>query len=160
MRVVILGVGNILLTDEGVGVHAVNRLVERYDLPAEVEVIDGGTSGMDCLDQIAGVDHLLIADAMRSGKEPGTITRLSDDQIQAFFKTRISPHQVGLSDVLATLNLHGLMPAHIVLIGVEPRSFATAMALSPDIQARLPQVVEGLVAELAAVGLAARPKAA
>jgi hydrogenase maturation protease len=159
MRVVILGVGNILLTDEGVGVYAVNELAARYDLPPEVEVIDGGTSGMDCLDQVSEADHLLIADAMRSKKEPGTITRLSGDQIPAFFKTKISPHQVGLSDMLATLNFHGLMPRNIVLIGVEPLSFATAMELSPPVQARLDDVVAALVAELATIGVTAQPKA-
>ena len=160
MRVVILGVGNILLTDECVGVYAVNELAARYDLGDEVEVIDGGTSGMDCLDQVSGADHLLIADAMRSHQEPGTITRLSGEQIPAFFKTKISPHQVGISDMLGTLNFHGLMPRNIVLIGVEPKSFATAMQLSPDIAARLPEVVAALVAELTALGITPRPKAA
>jgi hydrogenase maturation protease len=160
MRVVILGVGNILLTDEGVGVYAVNELLAHYDLPEEVDVIDGGTSGMDCLDQVSDADHLLIADAMRSKKEPGTITRLTGDQIPAFFKTKISPHQVGISDMLAALNFHGLMPRNIVLFGVEPLSFATAMELSPVIQACLPQVVAMLVAELKSLGLDIRPKAA
>ncbi|RAU20665.1 HyaD/HybD family hydrogenase maturation endopeptidase [Paramagnetospirillum kuznetsovii] len=160
MRVVILGVGNILLTDEGVGVYAVNELLARYDLPEEVEVIDGGTSGMDCLDQVSGADHLLIADAMRAKKDPGTITRLSGDQIPAFFKTKISPHQVGISDMLAALNFHGLMPANIVLFGIEPQSFATAMELSPGIAAILPQVVDMIVAELKTLGLSVRPKAA
>ncbi len=160
MRVVILGVGNILLTDEGVGVHAVNQLVARYRLPPEVDVIDGGTSGMDCLDQVSGADHLLIADAMRSKQEPGTITRLSGDQIPAFFKTKISPHQVGVCDMLATLNFHGLMPKNIVLIGVEPKSFDTAMELSPEIAARLSAVVDALVAELTSIGVIVSPLAA
>ena len=160
MRIVVLGVGNILLSDEGIGVHAVNRLEALYDLPTEIEIIDGGTSGMDCLDQVSGADYLLIADAMRSKQVPGTITRLSGDQIPAFFKTKISPHQVGISDMLAALNFHGLMPKNIVLIGVEPLSFATAMELSPDLAARLPDVVAALVTELTGLGLAPRPKAA
>ncbi|OAN50668.1 hydrogenase 2 maturation endopeptidase [Paramagnetospirillum marisnigri] len=160
MRVVILGVGNILLTDEGVGVHAVNELTARYDLPDEVEVIDGGTSGMDCLDQVSDADWLVIADSMRAKKEPGTITRLTGDEIPAFFKTKISPHQVGISDMLGTLNFHGLMPRNIVLLGVEPKSFATAMELSPDIAAVLPKVVDMLVAELVAIGVPPKPKAA
>lgn len=152
MRVVVLGVGNLLLSDEGIGVHAVNALIEGYDLPAEVSVIDGGTSGMDCLDQIAEVDHLIIADCMRSKKPPGTITRLSGEQIPAFFKTKISPHQVGLSDVLATLNLHGIMPANIVLIGVEPASFELSMTPSPTVAPVLPQLVATICAELTAIG--------
>ena len=74
-------------------------------MPAEVEVIDGGTSAMDCLDRIAGSDLLLIADCVRWGREPGALVRLGDGELQAFFRTRISPHQVGLSDVLATLDI-------------------------------------------------------
>ncbi len=160
MRVVVLGVGNILLSDEGIGVHAVTELARRYELPPEVEVVDGGTSGMDCLDQVAGVDLLLIADCMRSKQPPGTITRLGGDRLQAFFKTRISPHQVGLSDVLATLNLHGIAPKQTVLIGVEPVSFALGLEPTPEIAARLPALLDALVAELAAFGVAPRPRQA
>jgi hydrogenase maturation protease len=160
MRIVVLGVGNILLSDEGIGVHAVNRLVELYDLPEEVEVIDGGTSGMDCLDQVSEADHLIIADCMRSKKEPGTITRLTGDQIPAFFKTRISPHQVGLSDMLGALNFHGLMPRNIVLFGVEPLSFDLSMEPTPTVGARLPELVELLAGELAEIGIPVARKAA
>jgi hypothetical protein len=92
-RAVVLGVGNILLSDEGIGVHAVNALEARYEIPAEVEIIDGGTSAMDCLDRIAEADFLLIADCVRGGREPGSLVRLGDGELQAFFRTRISPHQ-------------------------------------------------------------------
>ena len=71
---------------------------------------------------------LLIADCVRSGREPGTLIRLGDGELQAFFQTKISPHQVGLSDVLATLALHGLSPARTVLIGAEPKSFALGLS--------------------------------
>ena len=160
MRVVILGVGNTLLTDEGVGVYAVLELAERYDLPETVEIIDGGTSGMDCLDQVSGADVLVVADCMRSGKPPGTITRLDGDKIPAFFKTRLSPHQVGLSDMLGALNFHDMLPKAIVLIGVEPLSFELGMELSPVVAPVLPAVVDALVAELSRIGLPAVPKAA
>lgn len=160
MRIVVLGVGNILLSDEGVGVHAVNRLTELYDLPDGVEIIDGGTSGMDCLDQVSEADHLIIADCMRSKKEPGTISRLTGEQIPAFFRTRISPHQVGLSDMLAALNFHDMMPKNIVLYGVEPESFALGMEPTPTIAARLPELVDRLAAELGELGAAPRRKAA
>jgi hydrogenase expression/formation protein len=161
MRVVVLGVGNILMSDEGVGVHAVTALERRYDLPDTVEVIDGGTSGMDCLDRIADADLLLIADCVRSkDKAPGTITRLADDEINAWFKTRISPHQVGLSDVLAACAFHGISPRKVVLVGVQPESFETRMELTPTVAAVLPQVLERLVAELAAMGIDAARKAA
>jgi hydrogenase maturation protease len=161
MRVVVLGVGNILMSDEGVGVHAVEALAETYAIPDEVEIIDGGTSGMDCLDRIAEADLLLIADCMRSkGKAPGTITRLADDEINAWFKTKISPHQVGLSDVLAACCFHGISPKKVVLVGVQPESFDTAMELTPTVAAVLPQVIERLVAEVADMGITLTRKAA
>ncbi len=159
-RVVVLGVGNILLSDEGVGVHAVNALTERYDLPADVETIDGGTSAMDCLDQIAGCRLLVIADCMRSNREPGAITRLADNDLHAFFRTRISPHQVGLSDVLATLSIHGLLPARLTLIGMEPKSLALGLRPTPEIESRLPAMVDALVAELESAGIKPSPRAA
>lgn len=161
MRVVVLGVGNILMSDEGVGVHAVEALSRDYDLPDCVEVIDGGTSGMDCLDRIAESDLLLIADCMRkSGAEPGDITRLEDDEINAWFNTRISPHQVGLSDVLAACVFQGIAPRRVVLVGVQPASFDTAMTLTEKVAGILPDVVGRLVAELTAIGLTVTPKAA
>lgn len=161
MRLVVLGVGNILMSDEGIGVHAVTALMDGYDLPDCVEIIDGGTSGMDCLDRIADADLLLIADCMRkAGAQPGDITRLADDQINAWFKTKISPHQVGLSDVLAACCFHGISPKKVVLIGVQPASFDTSMELTPAIAAVLPRVIDDLLAELAAFGITATAKAA
>ncbi len=157
MRAVVLGVGNILLSDEGIGVHAVNALAARYEIPAEVEVVDGGTSAMDCLDRIAGADLLLIADCVRSGQKPGSVVRFGDGELQAFFRTKISPHQVGLSDVLATLVLHGLSPARTVLIGAEPKSLALGLEPTPELTAVLPSLVEALTAELAASGFTLQP---
>lgn len=161
MRIVVLGVGNILMSDEGVGVHAVTDLSRRFQIPDEVEVIDGGTSGMDCLDRIAEADLLLIADCMRSkDKAPGAITRLADDEINAWFNTKISPHQVGLSDVLAACCFHGISPRRVVLIGVQPASFETSLELTPQVAAVLPQVVDALVAELDAAGVRLEPRKA
>src|SRR5574340_711188 len=125
MRIVVLGVGNILLSDEGVGVRAVESLKRDYRLPPEVEVIDGGTSAMEMLDDLAHADHLVIVDAVRSGKPPATLVRIAGDDVPVFFKTKLSPHQIGLSDVLATLALTGEAPGGVTVIGVEPVSLAT-----------------------------------
>lgn len=161
MRVVVLGVGNILMSDEGIGVHAVTALEQGFSLPDSVEIIDGGTSGMDCLDRIADADLLLIADCMRSpGKQPGDISRIADAEINAWFKTKISPHQVGLSDVLAACCFHGISPKKVVLVGVQPASFETSMELTPQVAAVLPQVIAKLVAELTDFGVTVSPKAA
>jgi hydrogenase maturation protease len=153
MKIIVLGVGNTLLSDEGVGVRTIERLAQDYRLPPEVEIIDGGTTGMEMLEDLSGTDHLLIVDAVRSGKSPATMVRIAGDDVPVFFKTKLSPHQIGLSDVLATLAFMGEAPGSVTVIGVEPVSLGTSMALSPEVEAILPRVVEQLVAELRMIGV-------
>lgn len=160
MRIVVLGVGNVLYTDEGVGVHAVDEIARRYELPPEVELIDGGTSGMELLDALAGADRLVIVDAVASGAPPGSIVKLEGDAIPRFFTTKLSPHQVGLCDVLAALSLMEASPGETVIVGVEPASLDMAMGLSATVAAVLPAVLDMVMAELDRFGLAPRPRAA
>jgi hydrogenase maturation protease len=158
-----LGVGNILLSDEGIGVRAIEKLQMDYDLPPEVVVIDGGTTGMEMLDDLSKCDHIIIIDAVRSGKAPASIVRLTGDQVPVFFKTKLSPHQIGLSDVLATLAFIDEQPGGVTVIGVEPVSLETGMALSPQVEARLPELMDLVVTELRELGVVvknAMPKAA
>jgi hydrogenase maturation protease len=156
MRIVVLGVGNILLSDEGIGVRAIEKLQRDYHLPPEVVVIDGGTTGMEMLEDLSNADHIIIIDAVRSGKSPASIVRLVDEQVPVFFKTKLSPHQIGLSDVLATLALMGEQPGGITVIGVEPVSLETSMSLTPQVEARLPEVVDLVVTELRELGVAVK----
>ena len=152
MNILVLGLGNILLADEGVGVHAVQALDDRYDLPEGVEVVDGGTTGMDLLDIIAGRDHVIVVDAVAGDDPPGTTMKLTGDAVPAFFRTRISPHQLGLSDVLATLHILGSAPQGLTLIGIRPDSIDMSLELSPLIAAKLDEVVGMIVAELEGLG--------
>jgi hydrogenase maturation protease len=163
MRIVVLGVGNILLSDEGIGVRAIEKLQLDYDLPPEVVVIDGGTTGMEMLDDLSKCDHIIIIDAVRSGKAPASIVRLTGEQVPVFFKTKLSPHQIGLSDVLATLAFIDEQPGGVTVIGVEPVSLETGMALSPQVEARLPELMDLVVTELRELGVVVKnfmPKAA
>lgn len=157
MRIVILGVGNILLSDEGIGVRAVEELGRRYRLPPEVVLLDGGTSGMELLDDLANCDLLVMADCVRAGNPPGTLLRLMDEEIPALFRTKLSPHQVGLPDVLATLLITHEAPAHTVLFGVEPESLATGMDLTPPVAAMLAPLVDAIAREIESAGLAVTP---
>ncbi|HEX8979729.1 MAG TPA: HyaD/HybD family hydrogenase maturation endopeptidase [Parasulfuritortus sp.] len=157
MRIVILGVGNILLSDEGIGVRAVEELGRRYRLPPEVVLLDGGTSGMELLDDLANCDLLVMADCVRAGNPPGTLLRLKDEEIPALFRTKLSPHQVGLPDVLATLLITHEAPAHTVLFGVEPESLATGMDLTPPVAAMLAPLVDAIAREIESAGLAVTP---
>lgn len=159
MRVVILGIGNVLMTDEGVGVHAVEALQRRYLLPDNVEVVDGGTTGMELLPDLQGADQLIVIDAVRVGREPGAVVRMEGDEVPAFFKTKLSPHQVGLSDVLAALRFSGQEPSRVVLIGVQPVSLGMAMELSPGVAAKMDEVLALVTAELAAIGAPATARA-
>ena len=90
MRIVVLGLGNILLRDEGVGVRVVEALAARYVLPAMVEVVDGGTTGMELLDTLAGCDHLLVCDAVQTGAPPASVVKLADAEVPALFQARFS----------------------------------------------------------------------
>ncbi len=159
MRVVVLGIGNLLMSDEGIGVHAVEALQTHFVLPAEVEVVDGGTTGMELLPELEGADHLIVVDAVRVGKPPASVVRLVGDEVPAFFKTKLSPHQVGLSDVLAALRFAGGSPGQVVLIGVQPASLEMGMELSLEVAARLGDVLSLVTAELAGIGLTVEERA-
>ncbi len=152
MRTLVLGLGNILLRDEGVGVRVVEALAERYALPAEVEVVDGGTAGMDLLNILAGCDHLLICDAVKTGASPSSVVKLVGEQVPALFQTRCSPHQLGLSDLLATLTLIGEAPATVTLIGIVPADWGLGLELSSEAAAAVGPAVECLAAELRGLG--------
>ena len=148
MRAVVLGVGNILLSDEGVGVRAIESMARDHVLPPDVELIDGGTSAMEMLDDLAHADLLLIVDCIRSGAPPGTLVRLADEEVPVFMRMKLSPHQVGLSDVLATLVITGESPKRLIVHGVEPASLDTGMELTEPVAARLPDLVAAILADL------------
>ncbi|MDS4029114.1 MAG: HyaD/HybD family hydrogenase maturation endopeptidase [Candidatus Contendobacter sp.] len=158
MRIVVLGLGNILLRDEGVGVRVVEALVERYTLPAEVEVVDGGTAGMDLLNVLAGCDHLLICDAARTGAPPASLVRLAAAEVPTLFLTRFSPHQLGLAEVLATLVLTNEAPGSITLLGIVPVDLELGIELSPEVAAVIGQAVECLATELRGLGCRLAPR--
>jgi hydrogenase maturation protease len=148
MRIVVLGIGNILLSDEGLGVHVVRRLIERFDLPARVEVIDGGTAGMDLLDRVAGADALVIVDCAALGQAPGALREIVGTGVPAFFQTRLSPHQIGLSDLLGAVMLLGEMPARLALIAVEPEGMELDLAMTTTGERTAEVALSHLVARL------------
>ena len=150
-KVVVLGIGNILLSDEGVGVHAIKTLASLCTA-SDVEIVDGGTAGMELLPLIEGADHLVVVDAICCGRPPGSIMRLEGAQVPAYFKGKLSPHQVGLSELLAALAFKGTAPRQVVLIGVEPATLSLGLELSPAVKARLEEVVCMVGAELASIG--------
>ncbi len=153
MNTLVLGIGNILLRDEGVGVRVIETMSERYALPAEVEVLDGGTSGMDLLYTISGRDLLIVCDAIKADAAPGTVIRITGDEVPAFLHTKLSPHQVGLSDVLATLKLLDELPPAISIVGIVPEDLSLGTELSPTAAGAVDQALTAIIAELAAAGI-------
>lgn len=125
-----MGLGNILLRDEGVGVHIIKTLIESYDVPENVHLIDGGTMGLDLLPFIEGMDKVLIIDAVNLDKEPGTIEIIENDDIPSFISTKISIHQIGLPDVLAASRLLEITPAWTTLVGIQPESIETGLEMT------------------------------
>jgi len=140
-RVVILGIGNTILSDEGVGVQAAFALREGHVLPTGVEVIDGGTAGMELLDALADVDLLLVLDAVKARRAPGTVVCLTGSEVPVFFRSKLSPHQVSICDVLASLEFAGHAPHDLVLVGVEPESLELGLELTPTVAAQVPRMV-------------------
>ncbi len=152
-QVVLLGVGNVLMSDEGVGVHAVNALEQGYGFPDGVRCVDGGTSTQALLGDLEHLDHLIVLDAVTSGAAPATLLRLEGAAVPAACITRLSPHQVGISDLLATLTLLGRAPKHVVQLGVEPELLTLDLNLSPRVAARVPELVAQVLDELTRVGV-------
>ncbi len=153
-QVVILGVGNVLMGDEGVGVHAVTALEAAFDFPENVRCVDGGTSTNELLGDLEYLDHLIVLDAVRAGLEPAALVRLEGDAVPRVFTTKLSPHQVGISDLLATLTFLGRAPRRVLLLGVEPERLELDLELSPKVAARVPELVAQVLEELEKLGLA------
>ncbi len=152
MSALVLGVGNVLLSDEGIGVRIVEELEHRFRFPEEVEILDGGTSGIELLRYFDGRDNLIIIDAVRAGHPPGTVMRIEGADVPATFETRITPHQLGLSDLLATAKLTDNMPANLVLFGIEPKSLETGLVFSPEVEGAVDKVVVHVAEELRRLG--------
>ncbi len=152
MNILVLGVGNLLLSDEGIGVRTVETLLEEYQFSNNVEIVDGGTAGMELLEIIANKEHVILIDAVNTGADVGTIVTLVDDEVPALFRNRISPHQLGISDLLGVMALTGETPKHFTLFGVVPFSMATGVELTPQMLPLKNILVANVVSKLEALG--------
>jgi hydrogenase maturation protease len=145
-KILIIGIGNLILRDEGIGVHAARKL-EELALPSQVEVIEGGTATIELLPAIREAERIIVIDALKGGGLPGTIYRLRPDDLMCAKEQNLSLHQVGLLEVLGMARQLGGDPA-VVIIGVEPKEISWGMELTPEVEAKLPKVVEAVLEEL------------
>ncbi len=156
LNVLVLGLGNILLSDEGVGVKAIEELQRRYDCSEVVEIVDGGTIGFELLPYFDERSHILIVDAVKTDNKPGTIVRIDDPP--AYFSSRTSPHQIGLADVMGLAAITDNLPKNIILLGIEPKRLATGLTLSSEVAQNLSRLVDMVAAELEAIGVKVKSK--
>jgi len=145
-RIVIIGVGNLLMKDEGIGIHAVQAL-QQIELPPDVKLIDGGTSP-DLIAYTRAGDKLIIIDAARAGGEPGAIYRFMPEDITAGKGSLTSAHEMGVAENLHLMSVTGNKPAEVVIIGIEPAVIDWGTKLSPLLQQRLPDIVQVVLKEI------------
>lgn len=141
-HITILGIGNTLYTDEGLGVHALSFLEEIYRMDDQVNIVDGSTDGMSLLGPVEDTDYLIVIDAINAGKDGGTIIELRGDDIPAYYGIKMSIHQLGFQEVLLASKLRERYPKHIVMFGMQPTSLELGIGLSETNEAKLPELVK------------------
>ncbi len=148
VKALVLGIGNLLIGDEGVGCWAVEELNRRYTLPPTVECVDGGTAGFELLPMLDSKDLVILIDALRDDREPGAVIMVEDEYVPKAFLNRMTPHQLGICDVLAAAQLTDIMPKHLTLYGIEPKQLEVGIGLSPEVEAGMEKTIGAVVEQL------------
>jgi hydrogenase maturation protease len=153
----VLGAGSPLMGDDGLGVEIVNTLAGRWTERPTLRFLDGGVWGMRLLPQIEEAERLLVVDAIRNGREPGTFIRLERDEIPRYLRNKISPHQIDLSEVFAVAELRGTFPVEAVALGIEPERIEAYEPISNAVRDTVPELVAAVEVQLAEWGHALTP---
>jgi hydrogenase maturation protease len=147
-NLLVLGLGNLLCGDDGLGVTAVNAIARRYRVPEGVRLLDGGTLGLSLLGWLAEAEDILLVDAIRGGGAPGTLVRLEGDEVEHAARERLSVHQIGVADLLDSLRLLDAWPRRLALLGLEPEQLDLGLSRSQAVERALPILVDAVVAEI------------
>jgi hydrogenase maturation protease len=150
--VLVLGLGNVLLGDDGLGAAAVACLERDYSIPPRVRLEDGGTLGLSLLGLIAESDHVILVDAIQADSPAGTLIRLEGADVSDAVRDRLSPHQIGVADLLEAARLIESYPATVTLLGLVPDSIDLAVARSSAVTDRLDELVAAIVREVQSLG--------
>ena len=157
-EIVLLGVGNILLTDEGLGVHVVKDLKESFSFTPAITIVDGGTLGMELLTYMRGMKKILLIDAINGGESPGTVYEFPHKELEQYFTEHISVHEVGMQDILRIRAIQEEPLEDAVVIGVEPESLEIGFEPSEVVQRALPEVKDRVLNVLRQWGVQVEPK--
>ncbi len=150
--VLVLGLGNILLGDDGLGAAAVARLEREYCIPPSVHLVDGGTLGLSLLGLLAEAEHVVLVDAIRTDSRPGTLVRLDGEDVGDAVRDRLSPHQVGVADLLHAARLIDRYPTTVTLLGLVPDAIDLAVVRSSAVDSKLDELVAAIVREVQNLG--------
>lgn len=151
-RLLVLGLGNLLCGDDGLGAAAVARLDRDWEAPDEALVLDGGTLGLSLLPYLEDTEDAILVDAIRDDAPTGALVRLTGEDVAPAVLHRLSPHQVGVADLLDGARLHDRYPRRLVLLGLVPRTIDLGIDRSPEVEARIPGLVEAVVEEARRMG--------
>jgi hydrogenase maturation protease len=146
-RTTVLGLGNLVHSDDGIGVHAIHALQADERVPHFASLIDGGTQGLALLPHISGVERLLVIDAVDVGEPAGTLLRFEGQSLQGL-PGKASVHQLGFADLMVALQLLGDSPGEVVVLGVQPQSTAWSAELTPVVRSSLAGLVDCAIAQL------------
>ncbi len=152
-EITVLGIGNVVLQDEAFGVRMAELLSAKYTFPANVQVIDGGTLGMELLRFVTGTKKLLVIDSINGGAEAGTLFRFANEAVMEHFQDKLSVHEVGIQDVLALLSVTGKAIPDVVVLGAQPYRVEAGVELTQEMAALMPAVEKQALEQLRAWGI-------
>ena len=148
-----LGIGNILLQDEGFGVRVVEELERRYHFPDTVKLLDGGTLGLNLLGFISETDKLIIIDAVDAQSMPGTFFQFDGAAVQTYLHEKVSLHELGVKEILIHLELSGKKAEEVVIIGVQPQSLDLGLELTALIGSKVERSINAVISQLQGWGV-------
>jgi len=158
ISLLVLGLGNVLLGDDGLGAAAIARIERNYRIPPGVHLEDGGTLGLSLLGLLAESDCVILVDAVRTDSPPGTLVRIDGEDVMDAVRERLSPHQVGVADLLDAARLIDCYPATVTLLGLVPEAIDLSIVRSSSVEARLDELVEAVVREVQSLGYKMLPE--
>lgn len=145
---VVIGVGNPLMGDDGLGIQVLERLRLGWSFTPQLELLDGGTWGLNLLPHVERADRVMFIDAINVGREPGTLVELEGEEIPRFLAQKLSPHQIDVKEVLALAELRGTLPAEVLAVGLQPESVEMGTSLSPRVAERVDDLIDRVISRL------------